>query len=70
MLIPDWKTKITKLWSIRIAAVDVALQAADLFLPSVQGMIPNKLFLLLGVLVIVARLLQQKNPEHPKCPHQ
>lgn len=61
-LIPQW-TQLWKLYSVQIAAILVALNAAATYWPALQGVVSPELFstvnAFLGAAVILGRIIQQ-----------
>jgi hypothetical protein len=58
-LIDDWKRKLRKLWTTRLAAAGTLVGlAADMF-PQLQGVLPDKWYIAVFALIIVARLVAQ-----------
>lgn len=62
-LIPQW-TQLWKLYSVQIAAILVALNAAATYWPALQGVVPPGVFAtvnsFLGVAVILGRIIKQE----------
>jgi hypothetical protein len=61
-LIPQW-TQLWKMYSVQIAAILVALNAAATYWPSLQGVVSPGVFAtvnsLLGMAVILGRIIKQ-----------
>lgn len=53
-LIPDWKRRWRKLWSIRLALLSATLSGAELAVPYLGGFLPPAMFSMLAVLTAVA----------------
>ena len=62
-LIADWRASINRLWSIRIAIFTALLGVADPILALFQAHIPPITYSVLCALIIIARVLQQPDPE-------
>lgn len=60
-LIDEWRAKLNKLWTIRLAILGMLLAAADQILSAFQMFIPPWCYGLLSLAVIVARLVYQPN---------
>lgn len=62
-LIPQW-TQLWKLYSVKIAAILVALNAAATYWPALQGVVSPGVFAtvnsILGVAVILGRIIKQE----------
>jgi hypothetical protein len=63
ILIPDWKRRWRKLWSIRLAALSALLSGAELAVPYLEGLVQPRLFAVLAAATAigaaVARLVAQ-----------
>ncbi len=62
-LIHDWRSALNRLWSVRIAIFAALLGVADPILALFQAHIPPLVFSFLCALIIVARVMQQPDPE-------
>jgi hypothetical protein len=62
-LIQDWRDALNRLWSVRIAIFTALLGVADPILALFQAQIPPFVFSCLAAAIIVARVLQQPDPE-------
>lgn len=60
-LIEEWRSKLNKLWTIRLAILGMLLAAADQILAAFQMFIPPWCYGLLSLAVIVTRLVYQPN---------
>lgn len=58
-LIKDWRQKLNKLWSIRLALFTALLGAADPILSSLVGTIPPAVYASLSIAVVLARVIHQ-----------
>lgn len=62
-LIDDWKTVLTKAWSMRLALLSAALSAAEVALPFFTDFVPPRTMAMLAVLTAagaaIARLVAQ-----------
>jgi hypothetical protein len=59
-LIDGWSRKLHKLWTTRLAFAGAAVgMLADAF-PQLQGVLPNKWYLAVFALIIVARVVVQE----------
>lgn len=63
-LLPNWKSVITKAWSVRLMAFGIFLQSVELFLPNLEGIVPDNWlgYGAIGVSLtgIIARLVAQE----------
>jgi hypothetical protein len=58
-LIDGWYKKIHKLWTTRLALIGSAMGLASEALPQLQGMLPERWYIGLFVLILIARLVAQ-----------
>jgi hypothetical protein len=56
-LIPDWKRRWRKLWSIRLAVLAALLSGVELLVPYFDGMLPPRMFAVLAALTAIAAAL-------------
>lgn len=61
-LIPNWK-KSWKYLSVQVAALGVLLQSLAPHLPELQALLPGSTYTYIAIAVIVARVIDQKEPE-------
>jgi hypothetical protein len=62
-LIEGWRVEINRLWSIRVAIFAALLGVADPILALFQAQVPPLVYSLLCAAIIIARVLQQPDPE-------
>lgn len=62
-LVDDWKRKIHKLWTMRVAALGTLIGLAADAVPQFQGVLPEKWYVGVFLLIMVLRLVAQ--PEKP-----
>ena len=60
-LIEHWRDELNRLWTVRFAILGMLLAAADQVLAAFQMFVPPWAYGLLMALVIVARLVYQKD---------
>lgn len=62
-LIDEWKTVVRQAWSLRFGAITVVLVFMQAFVPTLEGLVPERTFAILSgvtaILSIVARLIAQ-----------
>lgn len=64
-LIPDWKRKIHKLWTSRLAFAGSVLGIASETLPNLQEYLPPNWYIFLFVGILVARVVSQPAAHEP-----
>lgn len=62
-LIQGWRTEINRLWSVRVAIVLALLPVADQVLALFDKYIPPFWYSVMSMLIIVARVLDQRPKE-------
>jgi len=53
-LVDEWKLLLKKAWSIRLIILSGLLTGIDVFLPSLSGQFPDRMFAILSALVACA----------------
>lgn len=61
-LIDDWKRQLHKLWTMRLAALGTVVGLAADFVPQLQGVLPDKWYIAVFLLIAVLRMISQKGP--------
>lgn len=66
-LIDDWRVKLNKLWSVRVAIFSALLGVADQILAAFAetSHMPPLVYALLTVAIVVARFIDQTPPPAP-----
>lgn len=62
-LIENWRSELNRLWTVRVALVSALLGVADQILSVFQSSIPPVVYSMLFVGIVVARVIQQRDPE-------
>lgn len=62
-LIRGWRDSLNRLWSVRIALFTGLLAAADPIVALFERQVPPFVYSMLCAAIIVARVLQQADPE-------
>jgi hypothetical protein len=62
-LIQGWRDALNRLWSVRIAIFTALLGVADPILALFQAQVPPLVYSVLCAAIIIARVLQQPDPE-------
>lgn len=60
-MIDQWRAQLNRLWTVRFAILGMLLAAADQILAAFQMFVPPWMYGLLMGLVVIARLVYQKD---------
>lgn len=58
-LIDDWRAKLNKMWSVRVAVFTALLASADSILSAFVGSIPPLVYAVLSIVIVAVRVMHQ-----------